>query len=681
METHDKEASQSPNAPLNGNSSSEKFEDRPHPFALRGTILERIQALGSKCIFVWWLFKSCRDERKRTKKPPGKQPPFNLSFWGLLLLLVFEILILITITVLWILTVRRNGFVDVPDTPSSLIGNKTFRERLLWALALLWTFVPAFIVSMCGKFFAETLQVLEDCQPTIELRKQVKSGNTPRLNDATNSSHVLPLSNKAPSHPEPKKPKAKLSILLDYGSYKWPFQDSYHALRNKHFLICACTTVKWFFAAVGPLASAIISVGSVPASKSVQVTTSTFFDDWRNESSTRPAFEIASAVLLNNGSPYPWSTEIYSVVPFTAEVDTTGNLTAKTDTFSATLDCVEIDVDSLLIAGNITRDWQNTTDFTFVDRGCTANPWIGVSPDPPLYSKVSYVDCPYAAGQARLVLMTGKYNLSSSYRLSEFSLISCIPQFWDSTSLVSVPSGSNGQIVEIIPNWSSVQPWWPYFANNWLWQMPNYKVQDPSQSIDADNFGFIAYNLAKKSSGTSNFAQAMNVTFSAIFATFATISTYSDLLTNSTFPATLSQPGNRLFVVALQAAIVTLVMALSFVVTLWVAVFAYQHRDILREHWDLVLGDAILLEGNEGVGDFVTRVREDFKKQVEVANGARAGEKTWKPLSKDDIDLAVKNGDLVKYAENTRSLNEWNCWVDGDGKLWMKEPVPTSNST
>lgn len=371
---------------------------------------------------------------------------------------------------------------------------------------------------------------------------------------------------------------------------------------------------------------------------------------------------------------------MYSVVPFTAEADTTGNLTAKTGTFSATLDCVHIDVDSLLIARNITRDWLNTTDFTFVDRGCTANPWIGVSPDPPLYSEIFYVDCPYAAGQVRLVLMTGKYDPGSSYRLSEFSLISCIPQFWESTSRVSILSGSNGQILDIIPDLSSVQPWWPEFASHWMWQMPNYKVQDPSQSIGADNFGFIVYNLAKKSNETSDFAQAMNVTFSSIFATFATISTYSYLSTISTFPATLSRPGNRLFVVSLQAAIVTIVIALSFVVTLWVVVFAYQHRHVLRKHWDLMLGDAILLEGNEGVGGFVKRVREDFKKQVEVANGARAGKKAWKPLSEEDIDLAVKNGDLVKYSQNTRSLNEWNCWVDGHGKLWMKEPVSTSNS-
>lgn len=648
METQS-EASPGPNSPRNGNLLIEKSKNDPHPPVRRRTILQGIQALGSKCMSVWPSFKHYWSERKRTQEPPEKQPPSNLSLWRLSLLLTLEIFILITITVLWILSVKRNGFVDVPDTPNSFLGNRTFHERLLWAKSFLWTFVPAFIVSTCGKLFAGTLQSLEKCQSTIELRL-------------------------------PRNSTAKRSILLDYSSYSWPFQDSYHALRNKHFLICLGTIIKWLFTAIGPLAAAVIAVGSVPVLKSVQVTTSTFFDDWRNESSTRPAFEIASAVLLDNGNPHAWSTKMYSVVPFTTNIATTGNIMAETGAYSATLDCVPIDVDSLLAVKNITQGSYGDTDFTFGDRGCTAKPYIEVTPNLPLYSEVSYVQCPFAAGQARLVLMTGTYDPDSPFQLGNFSLISCIPQFWNSTSRVTVISGSNGQIVDIIPD-SAVQSWWPEFASLWMWRMPDYKIHDAVQSLDSDNFGLIAYNLATKMNGRSDFVQAMNVTFSAVFATFATLSTYSDLSTNLTLPATLSQPGNRLFVVSLQATIVTVVMALTFLVTLWLVIFAYQHKDILKEHSDLILGDAILLEGNEGVGSFIKKTRDAFREQVETAHEARARKKGEKASSKEEIELAMKNGDLVKYAGKNRSLNEWSCGVDGDGKLWINEPVPTSKST
>jgi hypothetical protein len=42
---------------------------------------------------------------------------------------------------------------------------------------------------------------------------------------------------------------------------------------------------------------------------------------------------------------------------------------------------------------------------------------------------------------------------------------------------------------------------------------------------------------------------------------------------------------------------------------------------------------------------------------------------------------ATDNGDLVKHAGDTRSLNEWKCWMD-DGKFYMEAPKQiASNST
>lgn len=205
---------------------------------------------------------------KNQGSPAKESPICSESF----LLLASEILILVAITVLWVLTTRNNGFVDVPDTPSTIEGSQNIHGALLWAYSLLWTFLPAFVVSMCGAFFSTTLQALEDCQPTIELRKHTNSSRKTCSYDASNAGCILPWCRKATSPEAPKKSTAKLTVLLDYGGEWLPLVDTFHAFRNKHFLIGLCMMVKWSFAAIGPLASAIISIGNVPSSINIKVT-------------------------------------------------------------------------------------------------------------------------------------------------------------------------------------------------------------------------------------------------------------------------------------------------------------------------------------------------------------------------------------------------------------------------
>lgn len=648
----------------NGHSASKKPQIS-RPSSLTHRILQRAHAVEIKSTHPWRRLQSHRKEQKEIKKPPEKASPFTLSFRGLLLLLAFEISILIAITAIWVLTTRRNGFVVAPNTPASFTGSQTLHEKFLWGLSLLWTFIPSLIVSLCGALFAATLLALQDCQPTIELRK-------------------------APHHLVQETSKSKLSILLDYRRDWLPFVDSYHAFRNKHFLISACTIVKWLFVATGPLASAIISVGNSPSSKSVQVTISKALNNSRDESwwsSSRPSFDSTSAILLNDASTLPWSTKIYSVVPFSAQSDTAGNLTADTTTYFATLDCVPIDLDSLFSVGNVTKDSQDTVYFDFVDRGCEMVSYIIPSSNVPTYASTSYFDCPYEANQGRLVLTSGNYDASSSYLLSNFSIISCLPNFWNSRSSVSALWGAStlgepGQIVDIVLDVSTVERWWPEFWQAWMKRIPQYEVSDPQNLLVGDSFAFIAYTYANKPNAITDFVQAMNDTFSVLFATFATSTIYTPLAENITVTGTLSRPGNRLFVVFLPASVVTFVMALSFVTTIWIAVYAYKHRLIIKEHMDLILGHAILLDGNDGVGSFIETVKADLERQARVAITAANSKKAQKIGTPSDlavdleVEAAVRNGDFVRYAEDFGNLKNWDCWVE-DGTLRMRAPTNT----
>jgi hypothetical protein len=550
---------------------------------------------------------------------------------------------------------------------------------LLWAYGLLWTALPAFIVSLFARFFAKTLDALQECQPTIELRKHAIasfwSGNRAKL--------VCRLFSKKDRYTRTQdiqqKSTAKLTLLLDYGSHWFPLTDAFHAYRNKHFLIGTCMIVRWAFVLTGPLAAAIISIGNVPSTIPMEVSYSTFFDDVRNESSSRSSLDSASAILINGGSPYPWTTNTTSVVPFFASSGSTGNLTATTRTYSASLDCTSINIDSLINAGNVTLydDGLTYTEFHFADRGCSINTSILATPHPPLLSYTGFSQCPLEADQGRLLLMTGNYDPESAYRLSNFSLISCIPFFWKATSQVSVVSGDNnlgqaGRITEIITNSSTIERFWPQFWNFWMYEIPQYKVIDPAQSIDSDDFGKLVYNYAMQSNSKADFVQAMNTSFSTLFAIFATTSTYSPMAQITTSTGTLSRPVNRLFVVLVPATVVTIVMAISLIVSIWIAIYSHINRPILQEHLKSILGHAILLEGNEGVQNFIKVAQEGAEMQATKCA-------TKKPRQETEREV-VDECDLVKYVKETPSLREWNCWVEDDGKLWLKQPDPVVNN-
>jgi len=131
---------------------------------------------------------------------------------------------------------------------------------------------------------------------------------------------------------------------------------------------------------------------------------------------------------------------------------------------------------------------------------------------------------------------------------------------------------------------------------------------------------------------------------------------------------------------------VTFVMALSFLATIWIAVYAYQHRLIIKEHVDLILGHAILLDGNDGVSSFIETAKAGFERQARDAIAAAYAKKAQKfeDPSSLAVDLEVKNAvrksDLVRYVEDFENLKDWDCWVERDGRLRIRAPQPAVNS-
>jgi hypothetical protein len=69
----------------------------------------------------------------------------------------------------------------------------------------------------------------------------------------------------------------------------------------------------------------------------------------------------------------------------------------------------------------------------------------------------------------------------------------------------------------------------------------------------------------------------------------------------------------------------------------------------------------ILSEKNKAVSDFVQAVREDAKRQAEVAARKTTNEDAGKKVERAAAaDAATKDGDLVKHAEKVPGSNQWN---------------------
>ena len=168
----------------------------------------------------WTAFKTSRRNREEYKALPTKKAPFTLRLCGLLLLLAYEVLILIAISVLWILTARNNGFVDVPDTPTSIESFQNIHGAILWFYSLLWTSLPAFVVYMCAALFATTLTALEYCQPTIELRKRRNSG----LKTPSNVVVCCHFVEKVQARAHPKNPQQNLPLCLTMAAVGFHFR-------------------------------------------------------------------------------------------------------------------------------------------------------------------------------------------------------------------------------------------------------------------------------------------------------------------------------------------------------------------------------------------------------------------------------------------------------------------------
>lgn len=611
---------------------------------------------------------------------PTKGLPFSLKRRGLICQFLAQIFIIMIIGVLWILSDYNNGIVSVPDTPSSLFGDlQGIHSALLWTYALLWTWFPAFAMGLYSSFYAAMVNCIKATQPMMELMRPAgreKACVTCKKVHGRNDLPCFTTDFCLNKRPKKARSTAKLTLLLDYNTC--PIINSVQALAHRHFLVAVCMLIQVLLTLMSGLSAAILSVASVPVNSTIAITFNSYFDDWNlsTTTSTRPAFDIASANLINGGLPFSWTTQNYSILPFyPAAGSASGNLTGDTLAYSSSLDCSSFAADDLIKEGAVTltggtpdsaANGSITVNFNFTDRGCSIDQWVLVYPSdaaPQMYGQTwAVTECPLDANPGRLGIITGVYVKSAPFLLANFTLLSCIPSFWNSTASVTVSSNGNGSSEVTGLSVSTAVRWWPEFWDFWLNNIPYYRLYDPAQLSSMDSLAYLAYNYAVKQNATYPFdteliSASFQIVYSAVFAAFASASVYSPSPQTNTSLGTLLRLQNRLFVVSTPAIAIIVIVGVALLTTIWVAVYVTRNREILAQaqSLDLILGNAILVDGSDTISKYIEEIKSEVGHKLQ--NSA-----------------TLENSDLVEYAKKTPALSEWECWLDKDGKLQLRRP-------
>jgi hypothetical protein len=403
------------------------------------------------------------------------------------------------------------------------------------------------------------------------------------------------------------------------------------------------------------IGAATFSVAQVPVDISTVVTFYySFYEYAPMGKSARQSFEATSAILLNGGLPFPWTTTTYSFAPFTIpNPPRMGNISAVSQAFSSTLDCAVLPSGSMSILVN-TRDGKDSpsVSFIFTDRGCVVdNLDINPTEDPPLWTKSwTKSNCGPESDEFRHGLIVGTWDNSSGFYLSNFTLLSCTPTIWNSTTHVTATlNGSeSAQIVD-----SSILQSEPVdlaFFRSYLGDIPLTEIYGPNAVMAGDIMSTLVYEHAAKQHGNNsldseNLVDSFKVVYSAAFATFVGLEGYVPLESPITLPGTLSTSQNRLFVVIQPAAVLILVVSIALISTVVISWYVRRMRRLLVQNKELILGHSLLLKDNVGL--------ETYIKELE-----RLASST----------TSLENVDLVRCAENSESLASWECWQDIDDR-------------
>ena len=430
--------------------------------------------------------------------------------WPWLSFLLFATVSLISATAALDVVSRRNsGFFRLSDPPAFLTHNPAL-EKAIWTQGILYTAVPAFIMTVYRIMWESSVAAFADRQPYVDLRKD---GGGP----------------------------LRSTIMLDYKAE--PFLYGWiQALRNKHLLLAACMLCSVVLTLlVIPLASFLITDDTFASNTPLPLYFDTSFNsnilgDYPILPDLRLPLMTAAAMHIQEASRPPWTDGEYASPKFVPLVEVgDGNTTIEATAYSAQSDCVYIEEPQYRKKISNPGDTgipALVIEITADDRGCQIENSINIrfTPEAPHITVRVWttIGCAADAGWSRFSILTAMHT-DTSTDVRNSSLISCKPSYWITLGTLVAATGSTSTLFlkAFAPHPSNTSQ----FRPEALWRTFEMGIQDPGcfdplSNVDSNEFGNYLYKIASKRNPSSPLlpeaiigaAQTLFVTTFAVFA-------------------------------------------------------------------------------------------------------------------------------------------------------------------
>jgi hypothetical protein len=498
----------------------------------------------------------------------------------------------VAIIILIFLSNKNNGFMHIATQLQH--NDDSILQKYVWSSSLGWTTLPSLILTLYNLGWSCIAAAAIDRQPFVDLL-------------------------------EKKRVAATQSISLDYRTIA-PVKNIFVALKNRHYLLGMLMFITVPMSFMAALSAHLIVLRPVMSTDSISLApTSTF-----NASGITPAtdlrrsLDLVVATRIYDASPPPWTDGQYAFpsisLPFPS---TNSSLTASVDAKAAFLNCSRLD------STRYTAILQNTADPSIsrlaiagTDRGCEINAYIMIQAATPIYLRTFSVSgCASDVGDRRFGLVSGNYSALSPTRLKDFSIISCIPQYWTCPGkllLSTLESKKAPVLVSFTRNttsesqFGSANKTMGLLFESGLNLTPAIDITDQTLTTE---FGRILLQIAQSRSATPlepNLLQdIMSKVFTSAFAMLSNTELFTKLTgerreTIKVERATIEQ---RLFVYIPVAIAVCAMISLSVICTTAVLFYSQKHASILREEPSGLLSYADILFDSIEIVNLVGQVR------------------------------------------------------------------------
>lgn len=652
----------------------------------------------------------------------SKRAPLLLTEGGMLFQLSCQFAIIITLLTLLNRSNRDKGIATVEDSETSHYDARGFQSAPIFSSKIVWATVPAWIVSAYSALWSAMLDSLKAVHTDLELNKERQkpmpgSKTLGALWQGIYRRLPLPSSwrQQSPSPPAQAVPlarsTAKRTMLLDDG--EWPVLNGFRAIWAGHTLLGICLCLRAALWTAGGLSAAIFDVAQVPFQTNVSFYSDTFFDEYlgfdegdlnRKEEPPLPAFDMVSATLIRGGQNLSWTTGTHSFLPYLPSHISIGlgNYTFDTEAYWASTDCVYYSGDRLRAEGLLEQALPDgelngaQIRLHYSHAGCNIRKWFNVVNNTEYYGRTfSTTDCGLSSGRARLGFFSGRYRTGSisgpnDFRLTEMVLLTCKPDFHRSNVTVTVSisdsetPGRNpvARILHFEERPGSREAVWPFFMKRFLDNLPTYSSS--SAVRDVDSFGRLVIDhtsdrpRADYVPSDIRLRDSFEAVFHAVYSNYVSLMAYSDAPRREV-QATLARDQTRLFVVYQTTYAIVAIVGAAMLTTLFLAVFLFRNRHVIRDHQELMLGTAFLLRDTTGSG-------------TGSGTGSRAGSGAVSVNASgvsDYLEAVMKKAALtpdfnwVKVAEQDDDLKNWKAWAE-NGVMHMENPLgmlPGGSST